>query len=196
MHKQRRWLIAAGIATLAAVAGFLLFASHGVEEVDSMQPWPGLDTSPEKAISLDLQALGLTQSDIQDARTEGDWMGGNYEKGALVAYQSEGQEAVLIWALRYSDFEAASGDYFVWQSWASSLDHCSPYATAYRYFFGVGSGTVHCGYSNAYRKVLWKDQWIVDIVAWNSTQSAPEILVDKVRDALAAYWHEIEPLRP
>ena len=180
--------IAIGALCLCSIiAGSWLFLiQRGVAEVTEMGPWPGAAVAPEELVKVDLSHLGLQARPIQNARDEETWENGQYENGVLVIYQSAAQDVVAIWALRYTSEQAAGNEFGSVRAWAEE-GNCGFYTTAY---FG-NSGVVHCQFDDAYDKIFWNDRWIVDIVALDWTEFAPDILVDHVRDALSAYWKVI-----
>lgn len=179
---RRRWLAGLGIATLVVVGGFAFLVRAGVEEVNQMGPWPPPGTEPETVVSADLSGLGLIAGKPMDPRAGGFWTEGNYEEGALLVYDSGGVEAVLIWALRYPDLATASGDFLGAAEWAES--NCGQWFSVN----ALSSGVIHCQAADAYNKTFWNERWIVDIVALEGSELTPDILIDGVRDALAAQW--------
>lgn len=185
-RRQRRWLIGLGIPTILVVAGFLLFIRRGVAEVKEMGPWPSAEYSPQQVAAVDLSELGLQLVEILDPRDEDSWSGGSYRDGVRVTYTAGRTEIVAIWALRYADKQLAANDYTFWRAWATE-GNCG----AYKYAYWGSSGVVHCQFSDAYDKIFWNDTWIVEIIAIEGTIT-PGVLVDLVRDAIAAHWREIE----
>jgi hypothetical protein len=166
------------------VGSWLFFIQRGVAEVRAMEPWPGPEVAPEEWVKVDLSHLGLEAGQLQNARDEETWAGGSYEDGSMITYQARGQDVVGIWALRYKTKQAAGDDFSSVQAWASQSGNCGMNTYAY-----IGNrGVVHCQTNNAYDKIFWNDYWIVDIVALEGTDLTPDVLVDKVRDAVAAHW--------
>jgi uncharacterized RDD family membrane protein YckC len=185
--RQKGWLLVLGILILLLViagAGlFDYFIEQGVSEVRAMGPWPGSDVSPEELVTLDLAEFGLEPDKIMDARDE-EWISdASFQDGVYKSYKAGETTVVAIWALRYIDRNTASSDYAYLTEWAKSSCGFSKYA------YLAGSGIIHCGFSDYYSKIFWNDQWIVVIDASTGTEYTPAVLVDKVRDEMAAYWH-------
>jgi hypothetical protein len=125
---------------------------------------------------------------VQNARDQETWANGSYEEGVLVTYVAEAKDVVAIWALRYKDDLSASNDYRSVQAYAAEAEVCGRNTYAYKGNIGV----VHCQFRDAYQKLFWKDNWIVSILALEGAGLSPEILVDQVRDAIAAHWLQIQ----
>ena len=95
-----------------------------------MGDWPGAENSPEEVVGADLSHLGLELSQSINAREEGFWEGGRYDRGVLVEFESGGKDAVAIWALRYSDTSISDNDFEEAIRWAEQ--NCGRYT--YRNF--------------------------------------------------------------
>ena len=177
-----RWLLGLGIPAVLVLVGIYFWIQRGVAEVRDMAPWPGTDVSPQEVVTVDLSNLGLESGQILNARDDEAWSGGSYQDGALIIYESGTESIVAVWALRYEDKAAASGDYSSAQTWAAGNCGLSRYA-----YLG-NSGIIHCQFREGVDKIFWNDYWIIDIFAREVTEYTPDILVDQVRDALAAHW--------
>ncbi len=177
---------ALAIGCLIAI-GFLLLVQRGVSEVMQMGPWPAPNVPAKELVTVDLSNLGLDAGPVQNARAAGVWTGASYADGAFATYSSRSNVAVSIWALKYADGSVAARDFDVLQAQIAEPGTCgiSTYAS-----LGY-SGVLHCQYSDAYQKVFWNDSWIVGVEALEGTTKSPDILVDLVRDALAAHWQAI-----
>jgi hypothetical protein len=186
-RRQKRWLIGLGIPAALVVLGIFLWIQRGVAEVRAMGPWPGIEVSAEEIARVDLSQLGLEVDQIQDARDEESWAGGGYEEGVLITYESGGERVVAVWALRYETEQAANNDYSSAQAWTGVPGICGMSSYAH---WG-NSGVIRCWFGNSYDKILWNDTWIVDIVALEGSESTADVLVDQVRDAIAAHWKVI-----
>ncbi len=186
-RREKRWLLGLGIPSILVISGLitgaLLFIHKGVEEVTAMEPWPAAGVSPEAVVKLDLSPLALQPGQLQDARSEETWADGGYEKGSLLIYHTGSREVVAVWALRYDQEEAAAADYGAIQAQTSEAGVCgsSSYAT------WISMGVIHCWHGDGYTKVFWNRNWILDVVALEGTGTPAEVLVDEVRDALAAH---------
>jgi uncharacterized RDD family membrane protein YckC/Tol biopolymer transport system component len=182
-RRQRRWLLGLGIPTLliVAVGGAWFWSSvqGSMAEVTEMGSWPAREVSTEQAVTVDLSHLGLKMGEIQSARDEEMWKQGLYGEGSLVTYYWGEKAVVSIWGLRYNDKETAGNDFASAVAWAE--ENCGGHTSAH---LGT-TGVIHCGWSDAYGKIFWKDYWIVEIVALEGTEFTPAALVDKVRDAIA-----------
>ncbi len=183
-RKQRRWLVGLGIPALLIVIGVFTLIQRGVAEVTAMGPWPGAEVPPEEVVAVDLSHLGLRTGQILNAREQESWAAAGYQEGVCITYGSGGKTVAAIWALRYEDEETAGLDYRSIQAWSAQPGNCPANAWAYM----GNSGMVHCQFIDAYVKTFWNDHWIVQIVALEGAGFPPNILVDQVRDALAARW--------
>lgn len=173
------------------IAGsWLLLIQRGIAEVRAMEPWPSPEVAPEELVKVDLSHLGLETGQIKNARDEETWATGRYEAGILAMYESKEGEAVGIWALKYANTEAAAEDFTSVQSVAQQTCPVNTWAQ----LFDVG--VMHCSFSDAYIKMFWSDYWIVEITALEGTELAPDILVDKVRDAISEHWKVIAQSSP
>ena len=187
---QRRWLVRLAIIDMVILGGIFLisqkYIQRGVEEIGEMGAWPSVEYSPQEVAAVDLSDLGLQMGEILDPRDEETWSGGSYRDGVLITYTAGGTEIVVIWALRYADKQLAANDYTSWRAWVTES-----YCGAYKYANWGSSGVIHCQFSDAYNKLFWNDYWIIDIIAIEGTIT-PGVLVDLVRNAIAAHWSEIE----
>ena len=186
-RRQMSWLAALSVLALLALAGFLLWVQKEVSEVIQMGPWPGPQVPAKEVVSVDLSTLGLAAGPIQNQRDDETWAGGSFADGALITYSGGGNIVVMVWALKYEDSAMARNDFARVQSWAAEPGNCGRSTYAYL----RNSGVIHCQYSDVYNKIFWNDRWIITILAAEGTQMAPDILVDLVRDALAAHWATI-----
>ncbi len=190
-RRQRRWLIGLGIPALLIMlfggAWVVSFMWDSMAEVRGMGPWPGPDVSPRKIVTMDLSHVGLKRGPIQYPRDEETWAGGSYDEGVLITYESGEKSVVGLWALRYGAKETAGNDFALAE--ARTQEKCRVSTGAKLKLWDTG--VIHCGVSNAYDKIFWNDGWLVEIVALEGTEFTPVVLVDKVRDALAAHWVEI-----
>ncbi len=190
-RRQKRWLVGCGILIpsilLLGLVGFFVFIQKGVTEVRAMGPWPDPAVPLEKLVTVDLSQLGLKASQLQSARDREEWSGGGYDDGVVAEYESGEKSVAYIWMLRYGNEQAAGNDYRSIQSWAGITGNCGRSIYAY---YG-SSGVVHCQYSNAFIKTFWNNRWIVQIVALDGSNLSPVVLIDKVRDAVAAHWKAI-----
>ncbi len=186
--KRKRWLLGLGIPFLVIIGGvyIAIFAlvDRGLAEIRDMGTWPGMDTSPEQAVKIDLTNLGLKLEQVLDARTQGNWANAQYDEGVVIRYTVESNLVVDITALRYADKQTASSDYHNIQAYAGQAGVCGSNVYAYN----LNSGIIHCQFSDAYQKLLWNNNWIISITALEGGSSQPEVLVDQVRDDLAAHW--------
>jgi hypothetical protein len=185
---QKYWPLLLGIPVLLLMitcAGlFFLYIQKSLAEVQAMGPWPAPTVEPEYLVDLDLSAFGLELDKVMNARYEEWASGGSYQKGAYATYKAGNTPVVAIWALRYPDRKTASRDY---SSMKETVSSCGAWKTA-----NLGNrGIIFCGFSNGYSKLWWNDQWIISIDATSETRYLPATLVDKVRDAMAAHWHEL-----
>jgi hypothetical protein len=172
------------VACVAATAGFVYLASQGTREARELGPWPGPDVAAAEVATVDLTPLGLHLS----GRREADEVYGpkaSFTDGAVIEYQGAGNVRVIVAALRYATPSDASDDFMVLQDWAQGT--CGWHVSGY-----LGSaGVIRCGYSDAHKRILWTDNWILDITATAGGGLAPAELADKVRDAAAAHWHRL-----
>jgi len=191
-RRQKPWLLGLGIPTiLILIVGYstsIIFINRKLAEVREMGPWPGIEIRPGELITVDLSHLGLELGQVQNARDQETWANGSYEEGVLVTYVAEAKDVVAIWALRYKDDLSASNDYRSVQAYAAEAGVCGRNTYAYK----GNTGVIHCQFSDAYQKLFWKDNRIVSILALEGTGLSPEILVDQVRDAIAAHWLQIQ----
>ncbi len=178
------WLVGLAVPSLAVVAVLLGLVKSAVSEVEKMGPWPGTRARSRDLASVDLSALDLDAGRVQDARAAHVWTGASYAEGALATYSYGGNTVVSIWVLKYADSTLAAGDFDAVEAGFAEPGGCgmSSYATLW------SSGVLHCQYSDGYQKVFWQDSWIVGIEALGGTNNSPDVLVDLVRDALAAHW--------
>jgi uncharacterized RDD family membrane protein YckC len=188
-RRQKHWLIRLGIPAIAlflvVIAIVFFFVDKGLTEVREMGQWPGKEASPADVIGVDLSSLGLKQNQVTDGRDPGNWSEeGDFEEGIMVTYGADANEFVAIWALRYDQKRTARNDYRSTQGIVSEPGNCGKSSYAYN----ANSGIIHCQFSDAYQKILWKDYWIINILALEGTQYTPDILVDQVRDAISAHW--------
>jgi uncharacterized RDD family membrane protein YckC len=181
-RRQRQWLLRLGILALLVLVGYLALAQTGVAEVREMGPWPGPEVPPGELVTMDLSHLGLEAGQVQSARDQVTWADGRYEDGALVVYKAGAESVVAVWALRYATKQAAGNDYSSLQAWVEGNCRLSS-----RIYIG-NAGVIHCQFSNGYDKTFWNGQWIVDIMALEGAEATPDVLVDQVRDAVAAHW--------
>lgn len=187
-HRTRlAWLVGLTVPTLLMVAAFFAVIRNAVSEVTRMGPWPEPQAQARDLVTVDLSSLGLAPGPVEDARTAQVWTGASYTEGALATYSSGGQTVVSIWALKYADRSVAAEDFGVVKSSMDDPGACgiSTYATLW------GSGVLHCQYGGGYQKVFWNDRWIVAVEALDGTGNSSDVLIDLVRDALAAHWKEI-----
>ena len=97
-----------------------------------------------------------------------------------------GQEDVLgIWALRYDEEDNADIDFSLVRELTE--DNCGSYVTSHVEHTGV----IRCNVGYSYNKILLNGFWIIDIVAFEGTEYSPEILVEKVCNALVIHWTDI-----
>ncbi len=174
---------ALAIGCLMAV-GFLLLVQRGVSEVMQMGPWPAPNIPAKELITVDLSGLGLRAGPAQNARTDESWAGGGYTDGVLVTYSANNRTVATIWAMKYPNGSAAANDFGIVQQWVAKPGNCG--LSTYAYL--GNSGVLHCQYAHAYEKLFWNSSWIVAIEALEGTSKSPDVLVDLVRDALAAHW--------
>ena len=169
------------VAALAvAVAGALLYLSGlATAEARALAPWPAGDVSAEDVATLDLTPLGLHVIGQGDARQI---YGPIFDDGALIQYGAEGNLSVTVAALRYPTAQHASRDFLSLEDWAE--DNCGWCLTTH----SGAAGVIRCSYSDAHDRILWGDNWILDITATDGGQVAPSDLVDQIRDAAAAHW--------
>lgn len=186
---QKKWLVGMGILTLiflAIVGGlFYSFVQRNVAEVKAMGPWPNHDYSPQEIINIDLTSLGLESNQIQDARAEGFWSDGGYDSGNRITFSYAGKDVVYVWALQYDEEQAAGKDFAVVQALAQ--ENCGFHKSVYMGNIGV----VHCGFSEGFEKFFWNGVWIVHVIAGQGTEFTPDVLVDGVRDEIAAHWKNL-----
>lgn len=180
--------VAIGVFCLCALllGTWMFLIQRGIGEVNKMGPWPDPEVHPEELVKVDLSPFGLEAGQIKNARSEETWSNGQYDDGVLIEFKSDAKTVVTIWALSYADAVTAGDDYNLVRANAEG-GSCGAYATAYLGF----SGMIHCQFSDGYTKIFWKDSWIVDITVLEGTDMPPAILVDRVRDALAAHWKTI-----
>ncbi len=184
-RRRTRWLLGLGIPTLLIAGGLFFLIWQGVAEVSAMGPWPGSEIPPKDLVTVDLSHLGLEAGQMQSARDQETWVGGSYEEGILITYESGTNSVVFVWALRYETTQAASNDYhFVI---AAAEGFCGLTASA-----SLGNtGMILCQFGNGYQKLFWNDYWIINIVAQEGAELTPDVLVNQVRDAIAAHWRTI-----
>ncbi len=183
-RRQRRWFLGLGIPALAIGVGLGYLVWRSVAEVREMGSWPGPEVSPSEVATADLSPLGFTTGKLQNARDTPNWAQGIYKDGVLVTYWSGAEEVAAIFALRYEGQEAAGDDFNVLRAWSLEPGNCGASASAYFFSYGM----IRCQFSNEEDKIFWNDDWIVHIVTFEGSQFAPDVLVDRVRDAIAAHW--------
>jgi hypothetical protein len=185
-RREKRWLLGLGIPMLLVVitcAGlFLFYLQKSLAEVPAMGPWPGVNVDPDYLVNLNLSAFGLESARIMDAR-DIPWSENlSYQKGSYREYRRGQVPIVAIWALRYSGRQAANSDYSAMEAWTKEA------GGSYRSAYLNNVGIIHLGFSDYYSKMFWNDRWIVVIDAAAGTEYDPPVLVDKVRDVMAAHW--------
>ncbi len=171
------------IGCLMAVR-FLLLVQRGISEVMQMGPWPASEVPARELITVDLSDLGLRAGPVQNARSDELWGDGGYTYGVLVTYSTNNRTVATIWAMKYPDGSAAANDFGIVQQWVAKPGNCR--LSTYAYL--GNSGVLHCQYAHAYEKLFWNSSWIVAIEALEGTSNSPDVLIDLVRDALAAHW--------
>ncbi len=198
VHPRRRatpCVIGALVGVLAigclSVVAFFSLVQRGISEVTEMGPWPATNVSAKDLVTVDLSGLGLKAGPVRNARTDEVWGGAGYADGVLVSYAADGQTVVPIGAWRYADSSAAANDFGVVQGWIAAPGNCG----LSTYFYLGSSGVLHCQYLHAYEKLFRNNSWIVTIEALEGTSKSPDVLVDLVRDALAAHWKAMEKLQ-
>jgi hypothetical protein len=184
LTRPARLLLSLGIPALLVAAGFLMLRQQDMAEVQEMGPWPGPKVSARELVKMDLSHLGLEAGQVQSARDQVAWARGGYEDGALVVYEAGAESVVAVWALRYATKQAAGNDYRSLR--ASAKVSCGPSTVT----TSGNAGVIHCQYDNGYNKAFWNGQWIIDIraVTLEGAELTPDVLVDQVRDAVAAHW--------
>lgn len=207
--KQNKLVISLGIITALFLIGaqilFVSFMLSGLSEVqdlgnwpellgvieqqsidpssiDSIEEWPTLLASSDQAVIVDLTHLGLEKADVQNAREDISWEGGLYEEGIVVTYELDGNDLLFIWGLKYTDDILAQHDFNSLESWAQET--CPLYS--HRTFFS--SGILTCEGPSSYDKIIYKDNWIIDILAEGDTDLDLTRLVDDVQEAIADHW--------
>ncbi len=188
MRRSRTaWLAGLSVPAMLLLIWFGLFVHKGVAEVTRMGPWPAPDIAPREVAAVDLSSLGLTPGQALDARGDQYWAGGSYTEGVVLTYSAMGYEAVKVLALRYADVSGAAADFGAIQAWNAEPGNCGMSTYAY---FG-STGLLRCQYSDANEKIFWRDRWVVGIQAVDGPGLDADIVVDLVRDALAAHWKAI-----
>ena len=185
-RRQTKWLLGLGIPSMvvALLGGVLLYSSVFVPNMN-WGPWPTAGSSPGDAAAADLSHLGLKMGPIQNARARGLWTQGAYREGALATYELGGKEVVTIWALQYADNKIAGQDFASALKWAEAS--CQE-----RRWSQMGStGSIHCIAADGCSRILFKDNWIVHIVAVQGTPLTATVLVEEVRNAVGHHWETI-----
>lgn len=193
-RRRKRWLIGLGIPTVLIALGFsLLFGfliGKGMSEISEMGPWPGPEVSPEMLIKVNMASIGLEVGEIRNARGSKAWANGIYKEGVLIIYES-GAKRILtnVWALQYETKQAAGNDFNSVRAWIEG-GNCGRYS----WVTSGNAGVITCQFSDGYNKILWNDYWILDILAMEGSKFTPDVLVDQVRDAIAAHWRTFTQL--
>lgn len=187
-RRQKRWLIGLGIPTALIISTgvivYLLFILSGLTEVKDMGDWPSIETSPEQALDIDLSHLDLESSQVINAREEESWELGQYEKGVLISFESDGKENVYIWALRYSEKNIARSDFDSTIVWAE--ENCA----FHTWRVVENSGILNCKWTDAYDKILLNQYWILDVMALKGGNYPPDDTVDQVLKVISSHWEK------
>lgn len=177
-------IVGASAVACLLLVGFILLVQRGVSEIAEMAPWPGPEVPAQQVATANLTGLGLEADPVQNARDDPSWADGGYTDGALITYSADGNRIVTVWALKYADESTALADFGSVQGWAATPGNCAWQTYAYLGY----SGLIQCRESHAHQKLFWNGRWIVHVQALEGTGNSPDVLVDLVRDALAAHW--------
>jgi hypothetical protein len=140
-----------------------------------------------RSAMVDLTNLGIDITSVRDAvETAGE---GRYTDGICVEYNYGGQRMATITVLKYPDRESAAADFSGFEAWAEAT------ATT-RVTFNMGSfgwlGWLKLSFSDARSRIIWHDGWIVEILAGEGTGMPSGDLLDRVIEATAVHWRQIE----
>ncbi|MBI1281541.1 MAG: hypothetical protein GC179_25670 [Anaerolineaceae bacterium] len=185
IQRQRwRWLLILGIPSLVIISGFGYLIWGMLAEVREMGAWPSSDISLVKVAGVDLSALGFMKGQVLDARKTQAWTQGTYKDGIEVSYWLGNEEVAEIFALRYDSWLIASDDFNTLRVLNSESNRCGASASAVFVTYGM----TRCQFSNQDNKIFWNGDLIIHIVTYEGSKFRPDVLVDRVRDAIALHW--------
>ena len=178
-----RWAVAAAISLGILTVGLVAWSLRGCAAEVNRLPWPAHDVTAREAANVDLTHLGLNVASVPDT-SEGVGKGQSVDS-AYVEYNYAGKKVVSIRVLEYDDSRSAFQDFGNYEAWAEQ-------AGVTRVNFNLGStGWVKLTFSDGRSKLLWRNDWIVEVVALEGTDRTPGDLLDAVMDALSAHWREV-----